>query len=189
MFDLYTRLDVKRPAFRKGQSKKHARTVVETACARLQRRFPPGGALRTLIAACDRLVDEHDDALVRLLVDVSDDEESQKPSLSTSKLSNLSGCSESELQAAEPWRSPWSTRHAEGAARAAVEAGQHSPSDLVERLVKLPEARLLDYSVDPEGTGEASGGGGGAAAKTKKKKKKRAKGRKGSTSTDEKAEL
>ena len=140
MHDVYTRRDVSRASFR---AVPHARAVVEGTCAQLARRFPPGKALRALEEACDALVEEHEEALARFL------------SGGTRAEGALAGC---DLGSVAPWRSPWATRSAVGAAKEAVERNETAPSELVKRLIAYGSEQVLDAEVDPEGWGPAANG-------------------------------
>ena len=170
MHDVYNRRDAKHPGF---QAAAFARSVVYSACPRLRRRFPLGVALGALEKVCDDLADEHEQALVELLVN-HDSSSGASEAADLRELEKRTRCP--DLSSTSPWHSPWATWSAVGDARQAIEDGHIEPSELVTRLSQMPEAQLGPYSLDPEGRGgpaaaDAEGRGSGGAKKKKKKKK------------------
>lgn len=177
MYDAFTSLDTSHASFR---PKTHARAVIETACAHLVRRFPGGPALGVLSERCFALVDEYEDELVDALASSAAASGGAADSLSGEELEAIGAFTRCEqLPSIAPWRSPWATRKAVGAASEAVEAGETEASELVKRLLSYPKEKLLPIEKDPEGLAGAAtlqdGAGASAGASDAAPKKRRRK--------------
>jgi len=179
MYDVFTRADTSQLGFK---AEPVARSVVEMACGRLVRRFPPGNALHTLETTCAAVIDAHEEALTDALIHAAETKQ-----LDLEAIGRLTRCTGEKHglagEGVQSWSSSFATRTAMGTAREALDREEIEPSELVERLLRLPEHQLLDAAKDPEGLAGGDGvtrttAASGDVASKKKKQKKSAKKKK-----------